>query len=85
MSGWGSWFGGARASNKDAPKNAILQLRSQLEMLNKRDNHLQGQIKEQEDAARKYVNSNKNGTSLVVSSRAEFPKTFKGHQIVEEC
>lgn len=61
MSGWGlGWFGGA-AAKKDAPKKAILQLRGQLEMLNKREKHLQNQMDEQDNLARKYVSSNKNG------------------------
>lgn len=58
-----SWFGGAAAQKrKDAPKNAILLLREQLDMLQKREKHLENQIAEQEAAARKHVNTNKNGT-----------------------
>lgn len=57
-----SWFGGAAAQKrKDAPKNAILQLREQLDMLQKRERHLETQISEQEAMARKNVNSDKNG------------------------
>lgn len=63
MSGWGlGWFGGGPAKKKDAPKNAILQLRGQLEMLSKREKHLQTQMDEQDAIARKYVSTNKNGT-----------------------
>lgn len=58
---WG-WFGGGQAAKKDAPKKAILQLRGQLEMLNKREKHLETQMDEQDNLARKYVNTNKNGT-----------------------
>jgi len=62
MSGWGlGWLGGGAQKNKDAPKKAILQLRGQLEMLNKREKHLQNQMDEQDNLARKYVSSNKNG------------------------
>lgn len=61
MSGWGlGWFGGGQAK-KDAPKKAILQLRQQLELLNKREKHLQNQMDEQDTLARKYVTSNKAG------------------------
>lgn len=61
---WG-WFGGANAQKrKDSPKNAILGLRSHLDMLQKREKHLQNQIDEQEAIARKNVNSNKAGTYL---------------------
>lgn len=63
MSGWGlGWFGGGATKKKDAPKNAILQLRGQLEMLSKREKHLQHQIDEQDAIARKNVSANKNGT-----------------------
>lgn len=69
MSGWGlGWFGGSAKSRQDAPKNAILQLRAQLEMLSKREKHLQNQIDEQDTLARKYVSSNKNGKRLASSS-----------------
>lgn len=61
---WG-WFGGAAAqSRKDNPKNAILGLRSQLDMLQKREKHLQNQIDEQDGIARKNVSTNKNGMRL---------------------
>lgn len=62
MSGWGlGWFGGGSQKQKEAPKKAILQLRGQLEMLNKREKHLQNQMDEQDGLARKYVSSNKAG------------------------
>jgi charged multivesicular body protein 4 len=58
-----SWFGGAAAQKrKDAPKNAILALREQLDMLQKREKHLENQMAEQEAVAKKNVASNKNGT-----------------------
>lgn len=60
---WG-WFGGAAAQKrKDTPKNAILGLRSQLDMLQKREKHLQSQIDEQDAVARKNVSTNKTGMS----------------------
>lgn len=66
MSGWGmGWFGGGAAKKKDAPKNAILQLRSTLDMLSKREKHLQNQMDEQDVIARKFVSTNKAGTSLL--------------------
>lgn len=60
MSGWGlGWFGGASAQKqKNNPKNAILGLRSQLDMLQKREKHLQNQMDEQDGLARKYVTTN---------------------------
>lgn len=59
---WGWFGGGAAQKRKDSPKNAILGLRSQLDMLQKREKHLQNQIDEQDGVARKMVNTNKNGT-----------------------
>ena len=62
MSGVWGWFGGQSAQKrKDTPKNAILGLRSQLEMLQKRERHLQNQMDEQDAIARKNVSNNKNG------------------------
>ncbi|KAL7939825.1 Snf7 domain-containing protein [Trichoderma chlorosporum] len=57
---WG-WFGGGAAAQKkkDSAKNAILSLRSQLDMLQKRERHIQSQIDEQDGIARKNVNTNK--------------------------
>ena len=58
-----SWFGGAAAQKrKDAPKNAILTLRQQLDMLQKRQRHLETQMAEQDAVARKNVTTNKIGT-----------------------
>ncbi|PHH80653.1 hypothetical protein CDD82_1581 [Ophiocordyceps australis] len=56
-----SWFGGGAAQrSKDSPKDAILGLRSHLDMLQKREKHLQNQIDEQMAVARKNANTNKN-------------------------
>ena len=58
---WG-WFGGAAAqARRDAPKNAILKLRLQLDMLQKREKHLEGQMAEQDALARKNISTNKTG------------------------
>jgi len=58
---WG-WFGGAAAqARRDAPKNAILNLRQQLDMLQKREKHLESQMAEQDALARKHVSTNKTG------------------------
>lgn len=81
MSGIWGWFGGGGSQRtNNAPKNAILGLRAQLDMLQKREAHLMNQINEQDAIARKNVNTNKNGTS-VHSSVAP----FSGHlQILTE-
>jgi len=78
MSGWGlGWFGGGAKSRQDAPKKAILQLREQLEMLSKREKHLQNQIDEQDALARKYVSSNKNSKNLPSPTTSLLQKRFR--------
>lgn len=60
---WGSWFGGQTAQKrKDAPKKAILDLRQQLDMLQKREKHLENQMAQQDKVARDNVSTNKTGT-----------------------
>jgi len=54
-----SWFGGGAATKKNAPKNAIINLREQLDMLSKRERHLEQQVAEQDAVARKNVSTNK--------------------------
>ena len=56
---WG-WFGGGAAAKKNAPKNAIIGLREQLELLQKREKHLEQLISEQDGLARKNITTNKN-------------------------
>ena len=63
---WGSWFGGQNAQKrKDAPKKAILDLRQQLDMLQKREKYLETQMAQQDEIARKNVTSNKTGGSIL--------------------
>ncbi|KAI9663938.1 MAG: ESCRT-III subunit protein snf7 [Bathelium mastoideum] len=73
MSGWGmGWFGGGGAKKTEAPKNAILQLRSTLEMLSKREKHLQNQMDEQDAIARKNVSANKNVAKGALRRKKQF-------------
>ncbi|KAK5942776.1 ESCRT-III subunit protein snf7 [Knufia obscura] len=56
---WG-WFGGQSAQRRrDAPRNAILGLREQLDMLQKRERHLESQMAEADATARKNISTNK--------------------------
>lgn len=72
MSGVWGWFGGGAAQKrKDSPKNAILALRSQLEMLQKREKHLQAQIDEQDAIARKNVTTNKNAAKVALRRKKQ--------------
>ena len=58
---WGWFGGGGSQARKDAPKKAILSLRAQLDMLQKREKHLENQMAEQDAIARKHVSTNKTG------------------------
>ncbi|KAI6090554.1 vacuolar-sorting protein SNF7 [Hypoxylon rubiginosum] len=74
MSGVWGWFGGGAAQKKkDSPKNAILGLRAQLDMLQKREKHLMTQMDEQDAIARKNVNTNKNAAKAALRRK-------KGHE-----
>ncbi|KAL4780936.1 Snf7-domain-containing protein [Aspergillus varians] len=76
-----SWFGGAAAQKrKDAPKNAILLLREQLDMLQKRERHLENQMLEQEAIAKKNVTSNKNVAKAALRRKKVHEKNFEQTQ-----
>ncbi|ORY03027.1 Snf7-domain-containing protein [Clohesyomyces aquaticus] len=78
MAGWGlGWFGGGAQKSKEAPKKAILQLRGQLEMLNKREKHLQNQMDEQDSLARKYVSSNKTAAKAALRRKKQFEHSLE--------
>ena len=67
MSAMLSWFTGSGGQKrKAAPKDAIVALRAHLEMLQKREQHLQNQMDEQEAIARRNVSSNKTGVLLSI-------------------
>ena len=59
--GWGNLFGGNARTQRDTTKSAILGLRGTLDMLAKRERHLQNQMDEQDNVARKNVSANKGG------------------------
>ncbi|KAH8596471.1 Snf7-domain-containing protein [Bisporella sp. PMI_857] len=77
MSGVWGWFGGQSAQKrKDTPKNAILALRQQLEMLQKRERHLQNQMDEQDAIARKNVSTNKNAARAALKRKKQHEHTL---------
>lgn len=59
MSGLFNMFFGNNESKKEVPKKAIANLRMQISILQKKEDHLQKQIDEQEAIARKNVTTNK--------------------------
>ncbi|KAI9715545.1 MAG: ESCRT-III subunit protein snf7 [Chrysothrix sp. TS-e1954] len=76
MSGWGAWFGGASTKKKEAPKNAILGLRSTMDMLSKREKHLMNQMDEQDAIARKNVNTNKTAAKAALRRKKGLEHTL---------
>jgi charged multivesicular body protein 4 len=54
-----NYFFGSGSGKKDLAKTSIVNLRSHIEMLTKREKHLQAQIEEQDALARKHVTTNK--------------------------
>ncbi|PLB36572.1 ESCRT-III subunit protein SNF7 [Aspergillus candidus] len=73
-----SWFGGSAAQKrKDAPKNAILMLREQLDMLQKREKHLETQMDEQESIAKKNVTANKNAAKAALRRKKLHEKNLE--------
>jgi len=82
MSNWGlGWFGGGgTARRNEAPKKAILQLRGQLEMLSKREKHLENQISEQEGIARKHVSSNKTAAKAALRRKKQYEHALEQTQ-----
>ncbi|QIX01311.1 hypothetical protein AMS68_006828 [Peltaster fructicola] len=77
MSGWGFgniWGGGSGSTAKknDSTKDAILKLRGTLDMLSKREKHLNNQIGEQDALARKNVTTNKTVAKAALRRKKQF-------------
>lgn len=60
MSSWASWFTGTRDTKKPA-REAIIRLRQNLQLLERKEQHLQTQIDEQQSKARANAVSNPDG------------------------
>ncbi|KAJ9297773.1 hypothetical protein DTO271G3_3994 [Paecilomyces variotii] len=74
---WG-WFGGQSAQKrKDAPKNAILLLREQLDMLQKREKYLESQMADQEAIARENITKNKNAAKTALRRKKVHEKNLE--------
>jgi charged multivesicular body protein 4 len=56
---WSYVFGGSSTRDRDAPKKAIINLREQINMLTKKQNHLYTQIEDLDAQARKFISSDK--------------------------
>ena len=75
MASFFSYFGGGGAAKRNnASKEAIVKLRQQLEMLRKREIHMEKQMQEQDAIAKKNITSNKTGRPPTPSLK---PRTLK--------
>ena len=68
MSGWMSYFTGTRDTKKPA-REAIIKLRQNLQLLEKKGDHLQKQIDEQHNIARTNAVGNQDGMWLMCVAR----------------
>lgn len=59
MSGWMSYFTGSRRNTQEGARDAIVGLRRQLLMLEKKEEHLNKKIEEEMKKARANASSNK--------------------------
>jgi len=78
--GWGNLFGGNAKATKDTTKNAILGLRGTLDMLSKREKHLQNQMDEQQAIAAKNVISNKTLAKAALRRKKQFEHSHEQTQ-----
>lgn len=67
---WGNWFGGNRRK-PNAPREAIVGLREQLGMLEKKEQYLNKKIVEEQNKAKAMVSTNKRGAPIL---RALYPR-----------
>ncbi|EEP77135.1 vacuolar sorting protein snf-7 [Uncinocarpus reesii 1704] len=77
---WSFFGGGSAQSKKDAPKNAILSLRQQLDMLQKREKYLETQMMEQDAIARKNVTTNKNAAKAALRRKKVHERSLEQTQ-----
>lgn len=69
MSSWGSWFGGR---SRTAPRDAIVGLRENLLMLDKKEQHLHKKIEEQQNKARSLVSTNKRAATQALRQKKQY-------------
>lgn len=56
------WFGKSKKKTTEAPSDSILQMRNTLEMLEKKEKHLDSKIATEVSTARSLATTNKQGT-----------------------
>ncbi|WFC97415.1 ESCRT-III subunit protein snf7 [Malassezia yamatoensis] len=68
MSGWLSWVGGKR-DNKNAARDAIIGLREQLHLINKKEEHLLTKIEDEHRKAKANVTTNKRAAQAALRQK----------------
>ncbi|WFD41500.1 ESCRT-III subunit protein snf7 [Malassezia psittaci] len=68
MSGWLSWVGGKR-DNKNAARDAIIGLREQLHLINKKEEHLLMKIEDEHKKAKANVTTNKRAAQAALRQK----------------
>ena len=83
MSGWASWFGGGRKDSRESARDAIVDLRQQLLMLEKKEEFLNKKIEEELAKARANATSNKRCEwSCVIALVGERDKALPQRSVV---
>lgn len=75
---WASIFGGKGNTNKELPKKAIIELREHINLLSKKQAHLQGQITAQENEARKFLTR---GNKTMAKNALKKKKVYEGQLV----
>lgn len=63
---------GSKKKTAEGPKESILQMRSTLEMLEKKEKHLDSKIQQETDFARTHASSNKNQALMALKRRKQY-------------
>lgn len=63
---------GSKKKTAEGPKESILQMRSTLEMLEKKEKHLDNKISQETDFARSHASSNKNQALMALKRRKQY-------------
>ncbi len=78
------WFGKSKKKTAEAPKDSILQMRNTLEMLEKKEKHLDSKIATEIATARANATGNKQGTYIMIILHSYHHFSFSGHDGFEE-
>lgn len=76
---WSSFFGGSgNAKSKELPKKAIVELREHINLLTKKQSHLQTQVATQEGEARRFLSA---GNKTLAKNALKKKKVYEGQLV----